>query len=142
VSNKKASRETSILVCPRCGLKIDYVSEEPRGSRTYFYAVHVSKIGKKRRVKKCYLGPADKYQHAERLVQLDLTNVLDLDFLRVVERAVENFINAARSANSKELQKYLEKSNELRARLEKLILRVVALREELEEVVKLEQGHR
>jgi len=122
-------------------MEIDYVSEERRGSRTYVYAVHIFKSNKRRRVKKCYLGPADKYQHAERLVQLDLTNVLELDFLRVVERAVENFINAAKNADSKELLKYYEKSGELRARLEKLALRVAALREELERVIRLEQAH-
>jgi hypothetical protein len=72
-------------------------------------------------------------------VQLDLTNILDLDFMRVVERAVENFINNARSADSKELQKYLEKSRELRDRLERLALRVAGLCEELKRVIQIEQ---
>jgi hypothetical protein len=120
-------------------MEIDYVSEEPRGSRTYVYAVHVSRLGKRRRVKKCYLGPADKYTYTEKFVQLDLTNLLDLDFMRVVERAVENFIAAAKNANSKELLKYYEKSRELRARLEKLALRVADLCEELKRVIKLER---
>ena len=139
VSKKRQGRGGITSICPRCGLEIDYVSEERRGSRVYIYAVHYVKEGKKKRVNKCYLGPADKYEYAERFVQLDLTNILDLDFMRVVERAVENFINAAKSADSKELLKYYEKSRELKTRLEKLALRVAALREELERVIKLER---
>jgi hypothetical protein len=141
VSNKKTSRETSLLVCPRCGLEVDYISEERRGSRVYVYAVHYIKTGKRKRVKKCYLGPADKYEYAERLVQLDLTNVLDLDFMRIVERAVENFINSAKSADSRELHKYISAAEEMSVKLVELAEKLDKLVDELERVIKLEQSN-
>jgi hypothetical protein len=140
VSNKKQSKEATVSICPRCGMEIDYVSEERRGDRVYVYAVHVTRLGKKRRVKKCYLGPVDKYEYAERLVQLDLTNILDLDFMRVVERAVENFINAAKNADSKELAKYISAAEKMSIKLVELAERLDKLIGELERVIQVEQS--
>jgi len=127
-------------MCPRCGLEVDHIIEERRGSRVYIYAVHYIVVGRRKRAKKCYLGPLDKYKHAEKLVQLELTNILDLDFMRVVERAVENFVNAARAANSKELPKYISAAEKMRIKLVELAERLNELIGELERVIELEQS--
>jgi hypothetical protein len=140
LSREKQSKETTVSICPRCGKEIDYISEERRGSRYYVYAVHYVRVGKRKKVEKCYLGPADKYEYAERFVQLDLTNVLDLDFLRVVERAVENFINVARSADSRELQRYIDAAERMAIKLVELAERLDELGDELRRVIQVEQA--
>jgi hypothetical protein len=140
VSSGKQSREATIELCPHCGLPVEYISEERRGERVYLYAVHYVRVGRRKRVKKCYLGPADKYEYVERFVKLDLTNILDLDFMRVVERAVENFINAARVTNSKELQKYISVAERMSAKLVELAEKLDSLVGELKRAAGLERA--
>jgi len=51
-------------VCPRCGEHFTYLEERTVGNNTYLLCVHVKKHGKKRTVKKCYLGPKEAYIYA------------------------------------------------------------------------------
>lgn len=90
---KKSSKAKPI--CPRCGRPIDYYSVEPRGSRKYVYAVHYIYVGKKRKTKKCYLGPADSYEYVSRThadVGLVLHGAQDkhrtIEYLQALARAL------------------------------------------------------
>jgi len=86
----------AVKVCPKCGLPYSYVSREKRGSNYYFYAVHVSKSGNKRRVKKCYLG-AESYDYVARFnPELGrLAGLIDrTKALRYLEELLEWFIYA------------------------------------------------
>ena len=47
--------------CPICGEKVSYIERRKIGNRVYLYSVHVKREGKKRTVKKCYLGKETKY---------------------------------------------------------------------------------
>jgi uncharacterized protein (DUF1778 family) len=74
-----AGRESE-KICPRCGMKFSYVEERRIGNNSYFYAVHVSREGKKRRVRKCYLGPSGSYVHVSHLHRdegLELKGLMD-----------------------------------------------------------------
>jgi len=51
-------------ICPRCGEHYTYLEKRQIGSNTYLYAVHVHKVNKKRKIKKCYLGPETAYIYA------------------------------------------------------------------------------
>jgi hypothetical protein len=48
-------------ICPRCGGIFSYLEHRPMGGNKYVYAVHVTREGKKRHVKRCYLGPESEY---------------------------------------------------------------------------------
>jgi hypothetical protein len=89
-------------VCPRCG-DLGYTVVEPRGGREYVFMVHVKeRAGKKRRIKKCYLGPADKYEYVERIHGLlALTNIVDQDYLEVVKSAVQKYVDRVRAASAR-----------------------------------------
>lgn len=50
-----------VKVCPRCGEPYSYIERRKVGSQVYLYAVHVHREGRKRRVRKCYLGPEGAY---------------------------------------------------------------------------------
>ena len=52
----KPSKRT-LPICPRCGEPYSWIEERKIGNNVYYYAVHVKKVGSKRKVKKCYLGP-------------------------------------------------------------------------------------
>jgi len=60
-----------IKICPRCGKSVDWIERRKVGDRVYVYAVHVTRTKKggrvKRKIRKCYLGPADKYEYVSRL---------------------------------------------------------------------------
>ena len=55
-----------IKICPRCGDAISWIERRQRGERVYYYAVHTWNEGGRRRVRKCYLGPAT-YEYVTRL---------------------------------------------------------------------------
>ena len=73
-------------ICPRCGREYQYIEQRRQGNQTYFYAVHIERIGNgKRRVRKCYLGPL-KYEYVTRLHQKE---GLTFKGLLEVNRAIE-----------------------------------------------------
>jgi len=64
-------------ICPRCGLKYSYIERRRVGNQVYLLAVHYSKEGKRRKVKKCYLGPEDSYLYVSRMHEFTLRGPLD-----------------------------------------------------------------
>ena len=48
-------------ICPKCGQRYSYIEKRRIGSQVYLLAVHYFKVGGKRKVKKCYLGPEKGY---------------------------------------------------------------------------------
>ena len=90
-------------ICPKCGAP-GYRRVEPRGGkyrREYVFMVHETREGDKRSIKKCYLGPLEGYIHAERLHSLQLTNLAEQDYLEVIMRAVEKYVERVRSTSAK-----------------------------------------
>jgi len=68
------SSQTSKPRCPRCGGVISWIESQRKGGRVYYVAVHyLGRVGGKRMVKKCYLGP-EEYVYVSRTHQdLDIT---------------------------------------------------------------------
>jgi len=64
-------------ICPRCGLKYSYIERRKVGDRVYLYAVHYFKVGGKRRIKKCYLGPESSYIYVSKMHEFSLRGSLD-----------------------------------------------------------------
>jgi hypothetical protein len=89
-------------VCPKCG-DLGYIVVEPRGRdryrREYVFMVHIKeRAGKKRKIRKCYLGPVDKYKYVDRVHGLfALTNLVDQDYLEVVKSAVDKYVERAKT---------------------------------------------
>lgn len=52
-------------ICPRCGVKINWIERRRVGDSIYYYAVHETKIEGKRHIRKCYLGP-ETYEYVSR----------------------------------------------------------------------------
>ena len=75
-----------VKVCPRCGEPFSYVERRKGEYNEYFYAVHVKREGKKRRIRKCYLGPADSYKN---VTHMHTEENLELKGLMDKNRAVE-----------------------------------------------------
>ncbi len=62
------SKRKAVAVCPRCGLPVSWFEEKRAGERTYIYAVHyLGYANKRKRVRKCYLGPSESYEYVSRL---------------------------------------------------------------------------
>ena len=64
-------------ICPRCGQKYSYIERRKVGSQVYLLAVHYFKVGGKRKVRKCYLGPESEYIYVSRLHEFPLRGPLD-----------------------------------------------------------------
>ena len=65
-------RGSWLATCPRCGGLISWLERRKVGSQTYVYAVHYKGYdvveGKiRKRVKRCYLGPEDRYRYVTML---------------------------------------------------------------------------
>jgi hypothetical protein len=55
--------------CPRCGGEISWIEKQKKGDRIYYLAVHyLGYSGKKKKVRKCYLGP-EEYVYVSRTHQ-------------------------------------------------------------------------
>lgn len=139
MSEEKREETEELLICPRCGSRVSYVSVEHRGERAYYYFVHYFRDGERRRKRKCYIGPVDEYEKVEKFVKLGLTNILKLDFVRVVERAVENFTESAKRASTRELPEYIAKTREMRRVFERLSERLRELEKQLVAVLEAAQ---
>jgi hypothetical protein len=64
--------------CPRCGAEGGYLWSRHVGDHTYYYWVHTSYEGGRRKVRRCYLGPKS-YTYVEKLNPLGLSGALDKD---------------------------------------------------------------
>ena len=68
-----------VPICPRCGQPISYIERQRRGNRFYYFAVHYEgyertpdgRIHKK--VRRCYLGPAEYVEVSKLHADLGLT---------------------------------------------------------------------
>ena len=63
--------------CPRCGLKYSYIERRKVGGQVYLYAVHYLRVGSKRKVRKCYLGPEGSYLYVSKMHEFTLRGPLD-----------------------------------------------------------------
>jgi hypothetical protein len=80
--------------CPRCGYEISWIERIRRGDRVYYLAVHyLGYSGKKKKVRKCYLGP-EEYVYVSRTHQ-DLGIVFEgaIDDRRIINY-LHTFIKA------------------------------------------------
>ncbi|MEM0467931.1 MAG: hypothetical protein QXT27_01870 [Pyrobaculum sp.] len=68
------------LKCPRCG-EYGYRYIESRGNRLYIYYRHPGR-------RNCYIGPLEGYEYVERLHQLSLSNLEELDYVALAGRIV------------------------------------------------------
>jgi len=93
-------------ICPRCGRLGNRFVREIYG-RKYVYYRHYDSESKK--VRYCYIGPAEKYEHAEKFHGLKLTNILEQDYIDV---AILSIIKAserlARESKDIDYEKALE----------------------------------
>jgi len=129
------------MKCPRCGAEGRLEKYYVKG-RPYLRVVHGS--GKNR--KRCYLGPADDYEHAAPILWLRLRNLAEIDYAAVVQDAVDTLLAyASRRGLGEEAREWLAKVRRLREVLEEELERVKAMERGLErlarsEEVKLEVG--
>ena len=115
------------VVCPRCG-EPGYLESYEVAGRRYLRVVHGR--GKNRR--RCYVGPAGDYEHAELLLALGLTNVMDVDYALVAENAVRRFISEVRLRRFSESKRsLLDKVDTLRRTLQHLVKELGELEEDL-----------
>ena len=79
-------------ICPRCGLKYSYIDRKKVGDQVYLYAVHYLKGGSKKKARKCYLGPEDKYIYVSKMHEFTLRGPLDkkrvLKYLRSLKEII------------------------------------------------------
>jgi len=86
--------------CPRCGLPYSYIKRKRVGGRVYLYSIHKSK-GKVTR--ECYLGPQGGYEYVSKLhedLQLQLSNVIERDWVEYVRSMVEARVELAKQSPS------------------------------------------
>ena len=88
-------RSLTKVICPRCH-KEGVLEEFRVYGRRYLRVVHYYYDEDGRREKKrCYIGPADDYDHVNRLHRLEVTNLKDVDPAIIIENAVRNYISMA-----------------------------------------------
>ena len=84
-------------ICPRCGERFSYIEKRRIGNNEYLYAVHVTRGGGKRRVKKCYLGPSGSYIQVSRFqrdVGLELKGPADRNRAIEYMNSLVNYITS------------------------------------------------
>ncbi|MEM4554190.1 MAG: putative integrase [Ignisphaera sp.] len=99
-------------ICPRCG-SLGYRSVEKRAGRYYVYYIHRDNASG--RVRKCYVGPIEGYNHVEKIHSLNLDNLEDVDYIEVARRAIEFYVDRALKRKNREEEQYAVRE------LEKLI---------------------
>ena len=123
------------VVCPRCG-ELGYLEKYIVAGRAYLRVVHGR--GKNRR--RCYVGPAEGYEHAEVHLALGLTNRMDVRYDEVAVSALDHFLIEAMLARTKseaELAEALERARRLRSLLEERLGELQRLEEALERELRL-----
>jgi len=97
-----------VMVCPRCGQPISYVERQRRGSQVYYLAVHYEGYERgpdgrvRKRVRKCYLGPAEYIEVSKLHSDLGLTlkglteEGRERDYMEALVRSVRDRIRGGR----------------------------------------------
>jgi hypothetical protein len=114
------------MVCPRCGQPISYVERQRRGSQVYYLAVHYEgyergpdgRVHKK--VRKCYLGPAEYIEVSKLHSDLGLTlkglmeEGRERDYMEALVRSVRDRIRGGRltAGEARELAAVLSRFSE------------------------------
>jgi len=97
-------------ICPRCGQIGTRFVREIYG-RKYVYYRHYDSESKK--VRYCYIGPLEGYQHVDSLHGLRLTNIIDQDYIDVailsILRATERLARESKEDYEKALEIVLER---------------------------------
>ena len=127
----KAWRNTqNEKICPKCGVKYSWLERRVTKHNVYIYAVHVTFEGKKRKVRKCYLGAEKCYKYVER-VHYDIAPMLRglHDSKRAIDY-LERIVDFLES-NSEEFD--LETLKDMRARLEGFLAYLDSIIYQLEE---------
>jgi len=133
---KKMSKE--IKICPRCGEPYSWVEKRrvvrvDNGRRyeyEYYYAVHEYREGSSRRIKKCYLGPAE-YRYVttthETREGLVFSGLLDSDraikyfysLMSYIERAASNIDPKQLRALAKNVRDFADRIERIAEKIEK-----------------------
>jgi len=81
----------TIKICERCGEPYSYREVRKTEHNVYIYNVHVTKIGNRRKIRKCYLGAQSTYKYVERMhrdIELNLRGMHDhqriVDYLKAI----------------------------------------------------------
>jgi hypothetical protein len=95
-------------LCPRCGEPYSYVEKRVVHDRIYYYAVHVSIVNDKRKIKKCYLG-AKEYYYVKKLhedSELNLTGIFEKDrYLQYLDQILYSLVHNGLSEEEKNVLK-------------------------------------
>ncbi|MGC8556139.1 MAG: hypothetical protein ACP5NG_03945 [Conexivisphaera sp.] len=83
------------VICPRCGRR-GYAVERRVGGRAYVYVEHYEGGT---RVRSCYVGPRDRYEHAGHLLGLGITNLMSQDYAGAIIDLSRSFESWARTAD-------------------------------------------
>jgi len=121
-------------ICPRCGERYSWLERRVvrEGGREYeyFYAVHEYKENGKRRIKKCYLGPAE-YRYVslthETKEGLVFSGLLDSDraikylysIMAYIERATSDIDPKQLKALAKNLRDFADKIEKIAEKIER-----------------------
>lgn len=93
-----------LVICPRCG-QPGRIERQTVGGRRYIRIRHVDGTFHS-------LGPEDSYEHAEYLLGLGLTNLLDINLLEVAANAVLKFAEEGRHTwDRRKLEEWLAKAD-------------------------------
>jgi hypothetical protein len=112
------------VICPRCGEQ-GYLEKYTVAGRSYIRVVH----GRGKSRKRCYVGPAEGYEHDEPHLSLGLTNKLDIRYDAVAVSALEHFLSEAQLKG----EEALERVRRLRAFLEEKLVELHKLEAELQQ---------
>jgi hypothetical protein len=95
-------------LCPRCNEPYSYVEKRVVHDRIYYYAVHVSIVNDKRKIKKCYLG-AKEYYYVKKLhedSELNLTGIFEKDrYLQYLDQILYSLVHNGLSEEEKNVLK-------------------------------------
>ena len=112
--------ESRDRVCPRCGLKYSYIERRKVGNQVYLLAVHYSKRGKRRKVRKCYLGPENSYLYVSKMHEFTLRGPFDkMRVLKYLDALLDIVIAKREELDSESKTKIIEKMKKAMKLLEK-----------------------
>jgi hypothetical protein len=100
--------------------------------RSYLYVRHEVRASRSRKIRYCYIGPSEGYVHADSLHQLELTNILEQDYLLTAIAAVEKAVLQI----MKSVEKSGKASEEFKQRIRVARERVLEVYRKLEEIEK------
>jgi len=120
-----------VMVCPRCGQPVSYIERQRRGNRFYYFAVHYEGYERtpdgriRKKVKRCYLGPAEYIEVSKLHADLGLTlkglieEGRERDYINALAEAIEARLREGRlrPEEALELARRLDRLAELARRL-------------------------